>query len=347
MFSKVKIEKDGPVDIVRVDPGNHEQLAEVSAHLAKIGDVVALLHLSPLRLAGVGWETQTQEAHLTSTTHGLFGLLKSLDSQFSSIEDGTVMSVSAMDGRHGNASSRFNALAAGAHGIIKSYAKEKPHLRCRAVDIDPELLADPTALAHAYEAGGATCNSVLTAQPYFQGEDGHLKAERGVHRLVRQSPFDASNRRHTSFARVDIVPVLEDNEEIAVSPDEIRTETFRSSGAGGQHVNKTDSAVRITHIPSNIVVSCQNQKSQHQNREVAMQVLQARLLEKQIAEREAELARLRGESSAVDFGSQIRSYVLDSARIKDLRTNIETTNTQSVLDGDLDKFIEASLKMGF
>jgi len=174
---------------------------------------------------------------------------------------------------------------------------------------------------------------------------GHLKAERGVHRLVRQSPFDASNRRHTSFARVDIVPVLEDNEEIAVSPDEIRTETFRSSGAGGQHVNKTDSAVRITHIPSNIVVSCQNQKSQHQNREVAMQVLQARLLEKQIAEREAEQARLRGETSAVDFGSQIRSYVLHPYRmIKDVRTGVEVGDTDSVLDGDIDAFIEAWLR---
>ena len=158
IVSKIKIEKDGPVDIIRVDPGNHEQLAEVSAHLAKVGEVVALLHLSPLRLAGVGWETQTQQAQLTSTTHGLFGLLKSLDSQLSSITDGTVMSVSAMDGRHGNASSRFNALAAGAHGIVKSYAKEKPHLRCRAVDIDPELLADPTALAHQIwaEAFGRT-----------------------------------------------------------------------------------------------------------------------------------------------------------------------------------------------
>tara|TARA_Y100000588_G_scaffold127289_1_gene139523 strand:- start:14102 stop:15106 length:1005 start_codon:yes stop_codon:yes gene_type:complete len=174
---------------------------------------------------------------------------------------------------------------------------------------------------------------------------GHLKAERGVHRLVRQSPFDAGNRRHTSFARVDIVPVLEDSEEIAVSPDEIRTETFRSSGAGGQHVNKTDSAVRITHIPSNIVVSCQNQKSQHQNREVAMQVLQARLLEKQIAEREAEQARLRGETSAVDFGSQIRSYVLHPYRmIKDVRTGLEVGDTDSVLDGDIDAFIEAWLR---
>ena len=174
---------------------------------------------------------------------------------------------------------------------------------------------------------------------------GHLKAERGVHRLVRQSPFDAGNRRHTSFARVDIVPVLEDSKEIAVSPDEIRTETFRSSGAGGQHVNKTDSAVRITHIPSNIVVSCQNQKSQHQNREVAMQVLRARLLEKQIAEREAEQARLRGETSAVDFGSQIRSYVLHPYRmIKDVRTGVEVGDTDSVLDGDIDAFIEAWLR---
>ena len=148
IVSKIKIEKDGPVDIIRVDPGNHEQLAEVSDHLANIGDVVALLHLSPLRLAGVGWESQTQQVQLNSTTHGLFGLLKSLDSHFSTITDGTVMSVSAMDGRHGNSSSRFNALAAGAHGIVKSYAKEMPHLRCRAVDVDPELLSDPTALAH-------------------------------------------------------------------------------------------------------------------------------------------------------------------------------------------------------
>ncbi|MDG1525001.1 MAG: SDR family NAD(P)-dependent oxidoreductase, partial [Candidatus Thalassarchaeaceae archaeon] len=158
IVSKIKIEKDGPIDIVRVNPGNHEQLAEVSEHLANVGDVVALLHLSPLRLAGVGWESETQDAQITSTTHGLFGLLKSLDSHFDSIEDGTVMSVSAMDGRHGNASSRFNALAAGAHGIVKSYAQEKPHLRCRAVDIDPELLADPTALAHQIwaEAFGRT-----------------------------------------------------------------------------------------------------------------------------------------------------------------------------------------------
>ena len=158
IVSKIKIEKDGPVDIIRVNPGNVEQLAEVSTSLAEIGEVVALLHLAPLRLAGVGWESETQQAHLTSTTHGLFGLLKSLDAHFSSIPDGAVMSVSAMDGRHGNSSSRFNALAAGAHGIVKSYAKEKSHIRCRAVDVDPELLSDPQSLAYKLwaEAFGRT-----------------------------------------------------------------------------------------------------------------------------------------------------------------------------------------------
>ena len=158
IVSKVKVEKDGPVDIIRVNPGNPEQLSEVSSSLAEIGEVAALLHLAPLRLAGVGWENETQEAHLTSTTHGLFGLLKSLDTHFDSISDGTIMSVSAMDGRHGNSSSRFNALAAGAHGIVKSYAKEKPHIRCRAVDIDPDLLSDPKSLAYKLwaEAFGRT-----------------------------------------------------------------------------------------------------------------------------------------------------------------------------------------------
>ena len=158
IVSKIKIEQDGPVDIIRVDPSNPEQLAQVSSHLAEVGEVVALLHLAPLRLAGVGWETETQAAQLATTTHGLFGLLKSLDAHFAGLADGTVMSVSAIDGRHGNVSDRFNALGAGAHGIVKSYAKEHPHLRCRAVDVDPEMLTDPTALAHRLwaEAFGRT-----------------------------------------------------------------------------------------------------------------------------------------------------------------------------------------------
>ncbi|MEE3082499.1 MAG: SDR family oxidoreductase, partial [Candidatus Thermoplasmatota archaeon] len=158
IVSKIKVEVDGPVDIIRVNPNNRAQLSEVSHHLANVGEVVALLHLAPLHLAGVGWESETQAAHLASTTHGLFGLLKSLDSHFSSLSDGTVMSVTAMDGRHGNVSDRFNALAAGAHGIVKSYAKEQPHLRSRAVDVDPDMLEDPTALAHQIwaEAFGRT-----------------------------------------------------------------------------------------------------------------------------------------------------------------------------------------------
>ena len=174
---------------------------------------------------------------------------------------------------------------------------------------------------------------------------GYLKAERGVHRLVRQSPFDAGNRRHTSFARVDVIPVLEAAGDIEIDPADLRVETFRAGGHGGQYVNKTDSAVRITHQPSGIVVSSQNQRSQHQNREVAMQVLRARLLEREIAAREAEQVRLRGDLKAVDFGSQIRSYVLHPYRmVKDVRTGVEVGNAQAVLDGDLDVFIDSYLR---
>ncbi len=174
---------------------------------------------------------------------------------------------------------------------------------------------------------------------------GYLKAERGVHRLVRRSPFDAGNRRHTSFARVDVVPVLDDAVTIEIEPDDLRVETFRAGGKGGQYVNKTDSAVRITHIPTGLAVSCQNQRSQHQNREVAMQILRARLLERQLAERAAEQARLRGEIKSVDFGSQIRSYVLHPYRlVKDLRTGLEVGNADGVLDGDLDAFMQSHLR---
>jgi len=174
---------------------------------------------------------------------------------------------------------------------------------------------------------------------------GYLKAERGVHRLVRLSPFDASNRRHTSFARVDVMPALPDEAVVALNPEDLRVETFRSSSAGGQHVNKTDSAVRITHLPTGIVVTCQNQRSQHQNRDVALQVLRARLVELQLEEREQEQARLRGETRPVDFGSQIRSYVLHPYRlVKDLRTGVEIGDAASVLDGWLDPFMTAYLR---
>lgn len=175
---------------------------------------------------------------------------------------------------------------------------------------------------------------------------GWLRTETGVHRLVRKSPFDSGNRRHTSFASVFVSPELDDNIDIDLDMSEVRIDTYRASGAGGQHVNKTDSAIRLTHEPSGIVVQCQNQRSQHKNKDQAIKQLKAKLYELEEQKRRVELQEIEDNKSDISWGSQIRSYVLDSSRIKDLRTNIETSNTQAVLDGDLDKFIEASLKMG-
>ncbi len=175
---------------------------------------------------------------------------------------------------------------------------------------------------------------------------GWLRTEIGVHRLVRKSPFDSGNRRHTSFASVFVSPEIDDNIDIEINPADLRIDTYRSSGAGGQHVNTTDSAVRITHAPSGIVVQCQNQRSQHQNKDKAMQQLKAKLYEMEMQKRTAQSQAMEDSKSDIGWGSQIRSYVLDDARIKDLRTGVETRNTQSVLDGDLNKFIEASLKLG-
>lgn len=174
---------------------------------------------------------------------------------------------------------------------------------------------------------------------------GLLAAERGVHRLVRISPFDAARRRHTSFASVDVTPEVEEDVEVDISPDDLRIDTYRSSGAGGQHVNVTDSAVRITHIPSGLVVSCQNERSQMQNRAVAMRILKSRLLAKMREEREAEMAAMKGGKQEIGFGSQIRSYVMHPYQmVKDHRTDVEVGNVQAVLDGDIDRFIEAELK---
>jgi peptide chain release factor 2 len=174
---------------------------------------------------------------------------------------------------------------------------------------------------------------------------GLLSAERGVHRLVRISPFDAAKRRHTSFASVDVTPEVDEDVEIEINPDELRIDTYRSSGAGGQHVNVTDSAVRITHLPTGIVASCQNERSQMQNRAVAMRILKSRLLQRAQEEREAEMAALRGIKREIGFGSQIRSYVLHPYQmVKDHRTGLETGNVNAVLDGALDPFIEAELR---
>ena len=175
---------------------------------------------------------------------------------------------------------------------------------------------------------------------------GWLRTETGVHRLVRKSPFDSGNRRHTSFAAVFVSPEIDDTIEIDLNPADLRIDVYRASGAGGQHVNRTESAVRITHLPTNTVTQCQNGRSQHANKDTAMKQLRAKLYELEMQKRRADQAVLEASKSDIGWGSQIRSYVLDQSRIKDLRTNIETSNTQAVLDGNLDQFIEASLKSG-
>ncbi len=175
---------------------------------------------------------------------------------------------------------------------------------------------------------------------------GRLRTETGVHRLVRKSPFDSGNRRHTSFSAVFVSPEIDDDIEIDINPADLRIDVYRASGAGGQHVNKTESAVRITHLPTNVVVQCQSGRSQHKNKDAAMKQLKAKLYEREVQLRNADQQALEETKSDIGWGSQIRSYVLDQSRIKDLRTNVETGNTQAVLDGDLDQFIEASLKAG-
>lgn len=189
---------------------------------------------------------------------------------------------------------------------------------------------------------------IKSATIHFSGEYayGWLRTETGVHRLVRKSPFDSGNRRHTSFAAVFVSPEIDDDIDIAINPADLRIDTYRASGAGGQHVNRTDSAVRITHMPSGIVVQCQNDRSQHKNKDQAMKQLRAKLYELEMQKKNAEQQALEAAKSDIGWGSQIRSYVLDQSRIKDLRTGVETSNTQAVLDGSLDQFIVANLKAG-
>ncbi len=198
------------------------------------------------------------------------------------------------------------------------------------------------------EVSAGDVAGIKSATIHITGEYayGWCKTEIGVHRLVRKSPFDSGNRRHTSFAAVFVSPEVDDNIEIDINPADLRIDVYRASGAGGQHVNRTESAVRITHIPTNTVVQCQNDRSQHKNKDHAMKQLRAKLYELELSKRNAESQQLEDSKSDIGWGSQIRSYVLDASRIKDLRTNVETGNTQAVLDGDLDQFVEASLKQG-
>lgn len=198
------------------------------------------------------------------------------------------------------------------------------------------------------EVSGGDVAGIKSATFRVEGDYayGWLKTEIGVHRLVRKSPFDSDNRRHTSFTSVFVSPEVDDNIDIEINPADLKTDVYRSSGAGGQHVNKTESAVRITHMPSGIVVACQTERSQHNNRDRAMKMLAAKLYELEIQKRNAEKDAVEATKSDIGWGSQIRNYVLDQSRIKDLRTGIERTDTQKVLDGDLDEFIEGSLKAG-
>jgi peptide chain release factor 2 len=202
--------------------------------------------------------------------------------------------------------------------------------------------------AEVIEASAGEVAGIKSATVHVVGEYvyGWLRTETGVHRLVRKSPFDSSNRRHTSFASVFVSPEVDDNIDIEIDPSDIRIDVYRASGAGGQHVNRTESAVRITHIPTNLVVQCQNDRSQHKNKATAMNQLKAKLYEFEMQKRRAEASIIEDSKADVGWGSQIRSYVLDQSRIKDLRTGVETGNTQAVLDGGLDNFIEASLKQG-
>ena len=216
---------------------------------------------------------------------------------------------------------------------------ERMYLRyCERLGFRAEVLEESPG-----EVAGIKSASIKVSGDYAYG---HLRTETGVHRLVRKSPFDANNRRHTSFASVFAYPEADDTIEVAINPADLRIDTFRASGAGGQHVNKTDSAIRITHLPTGIVVQCQNDRSQHRNRAEAMAMLKSRLYEMELRKRNEERQALEDAKTDIGWGHQIRSYVLDQSRIKDLRTSVEKGDTQSVLDGDLDDFISASLKQG-
>ena len=216
---------------------------------------------------------------------------------------------------------------------------ERMYLRyCETKKFKVEVLEESPG-----EVAGLKSASLKVTGEYAYGR---LRTESGVHRLVRKSPFDANSRRHTSFASVFVYPEVDDSIEIDINPADLRTDTFRASGAGGQHINKTDSAVRITHVPTGIVVQCQSDRSQHRNRAEAMAMLKSRLFELELRKRNEEKQAMEDAKTDIGWGHQIRSYVLDQSRIKDLRTNVEIGNTQAVLDGALDIFIEASLKQG-
>ena len=271
------------------------------------------------------------------------GIAEELDTQFASVQErlDELEEQRLFSGRY-DAGDALVSVNAGAGGTdAQDWAEMVLRMEMRWAEkrgFDVELLE----VSAGEEAG------IKSATFQVKGENayGLYGAEKGVHRLVRLSPFDSANRRQTSFAGLEVAPVVEDTGEIEINEDDLQVDTYRASGAGGQHVNKTDSAVRITHIPTNIVVQCQNDRSQHRNRDEAWQMLRSRLYEHEMRKQMEAQQKLEDTKTDVGWGHQIRSYVLDQSRIKDLRTNVEISNTQKVLDGDLDTFIEASLKQG-
>jgi len=316
------------------DPDKAQSLSKERAALEQIVNVLATLHVSlnDLRELAELAAAESDQAALADVDEDLDGLQQRLEVlEFRRMFRGEMDPANAfMEIQPGSGGTEAQDWA---EMLLRMYLRwgEKHGFKTEIVELSPADIAG---------IKGATVR--------FSGDHafGWLRTETGVHRLVRKSPFDSGNRRHTSFASVFVSPEIDDEIEIEINPAEVRVDTYRASGAGGQHVNRTDSAVRLTHIPTSTVVQCQSERSQHQNKDKAYKQLRAKLYELEVLKRKAEQQVIEDSKADIGWGSQIRSYVLDQSRVKDLRTNIEHSDPARVLDGDLDNFIEASLKAG-
>ena len=316
------------------DPDRAQSLGQERARLEAVVDVIVMLENGideSLELLSM-IEEENDESMLADVQNDLDRLLKKLEElEFRRMFSGKM-----------DANNAWMDIQAGSGG---TEAQDWANMLLRMFLRWGERQGFKTELMEVSEGDVA---GIKSATIKFTGEYafGMLRTETGVHRLVRKSPFDSGNRRHTSFASVFVSPEIDESIEIEINPADLRIDTYRSSGAGGQHVNKTDSAVRLTHMPTGVVVQCQNDRSQHRNKAQAMDMLKARLYELEIQKQQDDQQQVEDSKSDIGWGSQIRSYVLDASRIKDLRTGVETGNTQAVLDGDLNQFIQASLKSG-
>ena len=316
------------------DPTKATQLGTERAGLARIVEVLGGLHDSIEDLTGLAEIALEEQDH--QSLEEVFSEMLLLEADLAQLEFQRMFN-GEMDPN--NAYLEIQSGSGGTEAqdwadmLLRMYLRwaEKHDFKAQVIDMSPGDVA-----------------GIKGATILIQGEFsyGWLRTETGVHRLVRKSPFDSGNRRHTSFASIFVSPELDEEIEIKLEMSDVRIDTYRASGAGGQHVNKTDSAVRLTHLPSGIAVQCQKERSQHKNKDQAIKQLKAKLYEIEEQKRRAEMQGIEDKKSDITWGSQIRSYVLDSGRVKDLRTGFETSNTQAVLNGDLDNFIEASLKMG-